>query len=123
MRELGNPTTCPHGNPIPGSGYEAPPGTRALSEIEPGGPFTVTRIREELEFEPGQLEFLEASGLMPGRTGTVVSVAADGERQLAVGHHDRGDRRQSDRREQRYGGAHRCHSLTSRRCQTRTRCD
>ena len=84
MRELGNPTTCPHGNPIPGSGYEAPPGTRALSEIEPGGPFTVTRIREELEFEPGQLEFLEASGLMPGRTGTVVSVAPDGTTTVAI---------------------------------------
>ncbi len=29
-------------------------------------------------FEPGQLEFLEASGLMPGRIGTMLSIPPDG---------------------------------------------
>ncbi|MEY2966722.1 MAG: hypothetical protein RLY50_772, partial [Actinomycetota bacterium] len=34
-RVLGNPTTCPHGNPIPGSGYEAPDAVR-LSDVPTG---------------------------------------------------------------------------------------
>ena len=36
------------------------------------------RIPEELEYEPGQLEFLESSGLMPGRHGTLRSMSPDG---------------------------------------------
>ncbi len=34
-RVLGDPTTCPHGNPIPGSDYEAPDATR-LVDVEVG---------------------------------------------------------------------------------------
>src|SRR4029079_17142559 len=45
-RVLGEPTTCPHGNPIPGSNYEAPD-TIALSELSTGTEFTVKRIPEE----------------------------------------------------------------------------
>src|SRR6195952_4274914 len=51
-RVLLYPTTCPHGNPIPGSQYDAPKSV-ALSDIAVGAPFTVTRIPEELEFTPG----------------------------------------------------------------------
>jgi DtxR family Mn-dependent transcriptional regulator len=54
---LGAPTTCPHGNPIPGSGYEAPP-TTSLAAVASGGSFRVERIPEELEFTPGVLDFL-----------------------------------------------------------------
>ena len=78
LRVLDDPTTCPHGNPIPGSGYTAPTDTMVLASIETGGDFTVVRIPEELEFEPGQLEFLESIGLMPGRVGTLLSIAPDG---------------------------------------------
>ncbi len=77
VRVLGDPTTCPHGNPIPGSGYE-PPDAIALGDVEVGGPFTITRIPEELEFEPGLLEFLEQSSLVPGRSGTVTAASPDG---------------------------------------------
>src|SRR4051812_29631996 len=49
VRVLGDPTTCPHGNPIPGAHYIAPV-TVALSEISVGHVFTVSRIPEELEF-------------------------------------------------------------------------
>jgi DtxR family Mn-dependent transcriptional regulator len=77
VRVLGEPTTCPHGNPIPGSAYSAPDAV-ALGDIEVGGPFTVTRIPEELEFEPGLLEFLEESSLVPGRSGTVTAASPDG---------------------------------------------
>lgn len=76
-RILGEPTTCPHGNPIPGSAY-APPEARALADLEVGSAFTVTRIPEELEFSPGLLEFLEESAIQPGRTGTVTATSPDG---------------------------------------------
>ena len=78
LRVLEDPTTCPHGNPIPGSNYTEPANTMVMAEIEAGNDFTVVRIPEELEFQPGQLEFLETCGLMPGRTGTMLSIAPDG---------------------------------------------
>jgi DtxR family transcriptional regulator, Mn-dependent transcriptional regulator len=76
-RLLGSPTTCPHGNPIPGSDYEAPDAVR-LVDVDPGETFRVSRIPEELEFTPGLLDFLETSQLLPGRTGTVTAGSPDG---------------------------------------------
>ena len=76
-RLLDNPTTCPHGNPIPGSSY-APPELVALSEVPVGGKFTVTRIPEELEFTPGLLDFLEEATVQPGHSGEVTAVSPDG---------------------------------------------
>jgi len=76
-RVLDNPTTCPHGNPIPGSSY-APPATVPLSDLLVGSPFTVTRIPEELEFTPGLLEFLEDASVQPGRSGTITATSPDG---------------------------------------------
>ena len=74
---LGNPTTCPHGNPIPGSDYHEPD-FQPLSTLAVGGEFTVQRITEELEFTPGLLEFLEASALRPGREGVITAASPDG---------------------------------------------
>lgn len=76
-RLLDNPTTCPHGNPIPGSPYTAPDAV-ALSDLSVGGSFTVSRIPEELEFTPGLLEFLETSDILPGNAGTVEAASPDG---------------------------------------------
>lgn len=78
LRErLDNPTTCPHGNPIPGSGYVAP-NTTTLGEVEVGGSFEVTRIPEELEFTPGLLDFLEEAAMLPGASGEIVTRSPDG---------------------------------------------
>jgi DtxR family Mn-dependent transcriptional regulator len=77
MTLLGDPTTCPHGNPIPGSKYAAPVAT-TLDQLAVGDQFTVSRIPEELEFAPGILEFLESSSLVPGRAGTVTAASPDG---------------------------------------------
>jgi DtxR family Mn-dependent transcriptional regulator len=74
---LGSPTTCPHGNPIPGSGYQAPD-SEPLSAITVGSAFTVRRITEELEFEPGLLDYLEQSAIQPGNSGTVTAASPDG---------------------------------------------
>ncbi|MEL6890417.1 MAG: metal-dependent transcriptional regulator [Actinomycetota bacterium] len=81
---LGNPTTCPHGNPIPGSDYEQQDHA-ALSSVEVGGSFTIERITEELEFAPGLLEFLEESEIQPGNEGTVVASSPDGTLTVTIG--------------------------------------
>ena len=82
-RLLGEPTTCPHGNPIPGSGYQ-PPAAKKLSELSSGQEFTVSRIPEELEFTPGMLEFLEMSQLVPGSHGTVQTGAEAGDMTVLI---------------------------------------
>ncbi len=76
-RVLGDPTTCPHGNPIPGSAYEQPDAV-ALDSLPAGSAFVVERIPEELEFTAGLLEFLEDAHILPGRAGTVTAVSPDG---------------------------------------------
>ena len=76
-RVLGDPTTCPHGNPIPGADYHAPDAT-TLSAVAIGADFTVARIPEELEFEPGMLAFLEENSLQPGHSGTLTALSPDG---------------------------------------------
>lgn len=76
-RMLENPTTCPHGNPIPGSGY-AEAELVALSTLGVGAGFTVTRIPEELEFTPGLLDFLEDNDVLPGRVGEITASSPDG---------------------------------------------
>jgi DtxR family Mn-dependent transcriptional regulator len=76
-RMLGSPTTCPHGNPIPGSAY-VDPDSRPLAQLDVGTQFTVSRIPEELEFTPGLLEFLEASAIQPGRAGVITAASPDG---------------------------------------------
>lgn len=74
---LGSPTTCPHGNPIPGSAY-VDPDSRPLAEVSVGTAFTVSRIPEELEFTPGLLEYLEESEIRPGLGGVVTAASPDG---------------------------------------------
>jgi DtxR family Mn-dependent transcriptional regulator len=86
-RLLGAPTTCPHGNPIPGAAYIVPD-TVALDQVDVGREFTVSRIPEELEFAPGMLEFLEEADVLPGRAGTVTASSPDGTTTVEIdGHH------------------------------------
>ncbi len=77
IAKLGDPTTCPHGNPIPGSAYVEPQ-LVALDSLEVGEAFTVRRIPEALEFSPGMLEFLESFSITPGFCGTVSGISPDG---------------------------------------------
>ena len=64
---MGHPTTCPHGNVIPGR--EAPYGTLvALSDLEPGTAAHVRRISEVAEHDaPDLLRELDAYGLVTGK--------------------------------------------------------
>lgn len=78
VRIMEDPTTCPHGNPIPGAGYEEPERSAALQDIETGNGFRVERIPEELEYRDGMLEFLEGAAIVPGNTGKVTAQSPDG---------------------------------------------
>lgn len=75
---LEDPTTCPHGNPIPGSGYTPPVDAQALMDVPAGEEFRVERIPEELEFTDGLLEYLEDSSIRPGVSGRVIAASPDG---------------------------------------------
>ncbi len=83
MKALQQPTTCPHGNPIPGSAYE-PPEMTSLDDLEVGQSFVVQRIPEELEFASGMLEFLEAAKVTPGSSGEVIARSPDGTLTLEI---------------------------------------
>ncbi len=84
MARLDDPTTCPHGNPIPGTQYVAPE-LVTLETIEVGGEFVVQRITEELEFTEGMLDFLEQSSIVPGSRGKILAVSPDGTATLDIG--------------------------------------
>jgi DtxR family Mn-dependent transcriptional regulator len=75
--KLDDPTTCPHGNPIPGSAYHEPD-VVTLDAVDIGGAFEVQRITEELEFTEGMLDFLESSSIVPGSLGQVTASSPDG---------------------------------------------
>jgi DtxR family Mn-dependent transcriptional regulator len=72
---LGMPSTCPHGNPIPG--MPAPPrhNPRPLSQVQAGQQLVVDRITEEAEADRQLLQFLWESGIRPGIALTVTDVA------------------------------------------------
>lgn len=62
---MDDPGTCPHGNPIPGSGYEPPP-TKPIAEIATGDTRVLERISEELELDEEMMAFLDEAGVRPG---------------------------------------------------------
>jgi DtxR family Mn-dependent transcriptional regulator len=64
-RVLGDPQTCPHGNPMPGT---TPRPTRPLERLATGERAAVERIPDQFEHEPGFLEYLDTQGVRPGVT-------------------------------------------------------
>lgn len=64
-QRLGNPSTCPHGNVIPGSGAKQVSG-RPLSTIEGEQTVTVVRILEQAEEDLDLMRFLHRAGIVPG---------------------------------------------------------
>ena len=61
---LGNPTTCPFGGPIPGSGYQPPAmGSTTLALGSVGPNYVVIRVPEE---DPALLQFLVDRKVLPG---------------------------------------------------------
>lgn len=76
-RKLGDPPTCPHGNPIPGNvpdDYAREP-VRTLIEVSPEETVTVRRITEDGEEDPQLLGYFYEKGLLPGTILTVTEQA------------------------------------------------
>ncbi len=74
---LGDPATCPHGNPIPGSN-QTPSLTPTVTLMRaPRGGFTVARISERLEIDDERIRFVAAASLVPGAHATVLDRNAD----------------------------------------------
>jgi DtxR family Mn-dependent transcriptional regulator len=68
---LGDPATCPHGNPIPGSANKAPADPLIpLAELPVGTVAEVRRISEEIEADAESMLLLEEAGLIPGSSVT-----------------------------------------------------
>ncbi len=81
---LDNPTTCPHGNPIPGSSGGRSE-QRSLAKAEPGENIRLLRITESVEHDSASLTYLGDHGLTPGTTATIQAKAPDGTLTLVVG--------------------------------------
>ena len=67
VKILGNPTTGPHGSPIPGTGATLDPSWRAIDTFEVGEMMTIKFISEELEEDLDLLHYLDNHGLKPGQ--------------------------------------------------------
>jgi DtxR family Mn-dependent transcriptional regulator len=77
---LGDPATCPHGNPIPGSRHRVDgPASSPLAQASPG-PVTVRRISEKVELDDDAIRLLARAHLTPGSPATVVGPGPDGVR-------------------------------------------
>lgn len=85
---LGRPSTCPHGNPIPGYSEASPEEVR-LSALTTGSQARITRVSEVAEREaPALLAYLQQRALIPGQEISVDQVDDVGKiSQLRV--HDR----------------------------------
>lgn len=75
MAVLGNPTTCPHGNPMPGVDPATRPKTKPLATARPGEEWTIDGINEDAEEDHELMRFYQKSGLVPGARLRVTDVA------------------------------------------------
>lgn len=71
---VGESTTCPHGNPIPGTGVGYL-GSARLSQATVGQQFTLRRIMEEAEEDTELMRYMQDNGLVPGSTFEVANVS------------------------------------------------
>lgn len=69
---LGDPETCPHGHPIPGSKAAERERGRPLSELCVGDEAVIERVAEE---EPKLLQYLASLGLLPDAHVSIKEIA------------------------------------------------
>jgi DtxR family transcriptional regulator, Mn-dependent transcriptional regulator len=82
---LGDPATCPHGNPIPGAHTPAPEvATRPLAEVAEGERVRLFRVSEEVELNLGSLTLLDEGGFIPGAVARVGGRDGEGNLELTV---------------------------------------
>ncbi len=82
---LEHPTTCPHGNPIPGTGA-ARDDLFALTQSEPGDSVRLERVTELVEIDMESLTYLSDHDFTPGKGAIVRSKAPDGTLTLDLEH-------------------------------------
>ncbi len=80
---LGNPTTCPHGSLIPGSGG-TPELQTSLADATLGALVHVARVTEQLEMDREALVYLSEHSLIPGNEVRIVDRGPDGTLELEV---------------------------------------
>lgn len=81
---LGGPATCPHGNPIPGTGATLPRDLTPLRDVAPGETVELVRLLEDVELDTDAMRYFEDNGLMPGAHISVLAIAPDGTMALEV---------------------------------------
>jgi len=72
---LGMPSTCPHGNPIPGMAKPPRVEPFPLAQARQGVTVIVERITEEAEADKNLLEYLWRNEVRPGRRLRIIEVA------------------------------------------------
>jgi DtxR family Mn-dependent transcriptional regulator len=72
---LSHPTTCPHGNPIPGASASPLPQTKPLSDAVDGQQVQLDFITEGGERDVRLLGYLQDHGLTPGARVQILDVA------------------------------------------------
>jgi DtxR family Mn-dependent transcriptional regulator len=78
VKLLGDPGSCPHGNPIPGSANVVDPGPlQTLASVPQGSPCVVRRIDEHLQTQLDHMLELENGRLLPGQRVTVEATDED----------------------------------------------
>jgi DtxR family Mn-dependent transcriptional regulator len=90
---LSHPTTCPHGNPIPGASANPLPQTKPLSDAVDGQQVQLAFITEGGERDVRLLGYLQDHGLTPGAKVQILDVAPSlgmmtlkvGEEQFSLG--------------------------------------
>ncbi|HNZ02311.1 MAG TPA: metal-dependent transcriptional regulator, partial [Anaerolineaceae bacterium] len=73
MEQLGNPQTCPHGNPLPGF-EKVVADWVPLTVVPSGGRVIIRRIHELAEENPELLAYLEKKRILPGQLVTVTEI-------------------------------------------------
>jgi DtxR family Mn-dependent transcriptional regulator len=76
MATLGNPTTCPHGNPFPGVDPATRPVTAPLATAVAGDERVIDGINEPAEEDHDLMTFYQRNGFVPGALLKVIEVAA-----------------------------------------------
>ncbi len=75
---LGDPGTCPHGNPIPGSSNEVLlQASVTLADVAVGKTVRFVRMSEDVEMNMAAMRYLGDAGFIPGRTAKIQTKAPD----------------------------------------------
>lgn len=75
---LEGPATCPHGNPIPGTGAQLDRDAIPVRAAVPGDSVRLVRLLEDVEFDTDAMRYFEEHGLVPGARFRIEAVAPDG---------------------------------------------